>query len=85
MLCHDISIKTPVAVLLEVRSTNAAHRPGYVSYYVAFIVDTDNKAQRELVYKLRALYQERSDIQSISERFFVLVLMPEAAQGGMVA
>jgi hypothetical protein len=63
-----------MAVLLEVRSTNAAHQPGSVSYYAAFIVDTDDKVQGELVHKGRAVFQGCSEIGTISERYLVLLV-----------
>jgi hypothetical protein len=52
-----------------------------VPLYLTVLIDTDDKAQRDLYWKLRAHYQERSDVVACSERSFLLVIILDDNRG----
>lgn len=83
MLRNDYRMETLVSPF-RIRNTIAPHgccdNPT-----LGVLIDTDDGAQRELLNKLRGVYQERSEIIALSERFFVLILMLKGPQGEMVA
>lgn len=45
--------------------------------YVLF--DTHDKEQAEILHKMCALLQERSDIEAVDERWFILRILPGGA------
>ena len=73
MLRHRVLIKLPLVLLLEVHDMTA--RQHQSTLLIGVIIDTDNEAQRELLHKLRAEFQERSEIEALSERYFAVLLL----------
>ena len=43
------------------------------------LLDTEDKKARELCHELRAVFQERSAIESLNERYYLLRLLPGGA------
>ena len=42
--------------------------------YLTVLIDTYNKAHRDLHWKLRYIFQECSDIAALSERYYVVFI-----------
>lgn len=46
----------------------------------SILFDTSDPAQCEMLHRLRALLQERSDIEALNQDLFVLHILPDATR-----
>ncbi len=84
MIVFDTSIPSGARVAYEIVTAYDLHG-SLASLRLEVLIDTEDEAQRDLYWKLRASYQERSDVVALSERYFALLLMSGMAQEEMVA